>query len=266
MLRLLLAPIMILAAGVGSPLQGADQPDDADGFSCRVCERKAAELARCQGLDPDEYFTGLVFNPPGMQTGFARSSCFDRLALNYRDVTLCAEVRERKSMWFDGSALSRQACERRVHERAAGDPRVLIADIHRLDEMQWFRNGNGRDFDVHVRTSGSYAHRYALKLLMLDSKGARTRTLWDNEYGYRAVDHERRILIRAGDLHAAAAALGVEPPYRVRLTFALVEPTLAELEQFSAMSPTERESSLEQWVDPAALRRDPRDLAGDMRR
>ncbi|MDN5782572.1 MAG: hypothetical protein L0H23_11235, partial [Luteimonas sp.] len=165
------------------------------------------------------------------------------------------------SIFFDGSAFSRQACERRVREAVAGDPQVVIADIHRLAGMQWFRNGNGRDFDVHVRTSGSYAHRYALTLLMLDEKGARSQTLWHREYGYRAEDDELRILIRAADMDAAATALGVESPYRVRLTLALVEPGLAEVAQFAAMSPGERKSSLEQVVDPGALRRDPRDLA-----
>ncbi|QOW25519.1 hypothetical protein [Lysobacter sp. H23M47] len=255
-LRALLAQIVILAGGVAAyPLLAADRAGDADSSSCKVCERKAAELAQCQGIDADEYFTGLVFNPPGMQTGFARSSCFNRLALNYRDATLCVEVRERESMFFNGSALSRPACERRIRDAAAGDPRVVIADIRRLAGMQWYRNGNGRDFDVHVRSAGSYAHRYALRLAMLDEKGARTQTLWDREYGYRAEDNERTVLIRSEDLDAAAAALGVEPPYRVRLTMALVEPSLAELAQFSAMAPAERESSLEQLVDPGTLRR-----------
>ena len=130
----------------------------------------------------------------------------------YRDATLCAQVRERKSLFFHGSSLSPGRCERRVREAIAGDPHVVIADIHRLVGMQWFRDGNGRDVDVHVRFSGSYAHRYALTLVMLDQEGARTQTLWHREYGIRAQDKELALLIRAPAIEAAVAALGVASP------------------------------------------------------
>lgn len=256
--------LVTLAATVcvaAKPALAADPSAAALTSGCRACERKAADVARCDGIDPAAYFTGMLFNPQGMQTGYERASCFNRLALEYRDLSLCAEVRERGSLFFDGSALSRQACEQRVREAAAGDRQVVIADIHRLDEVQWFRNGNGRDFDVHVRTVGSYAHRYALTVQMLDA-GGRRRTLWHREIGLRAGNIGPRALVRSADMDAAAAALGVQPPYRLRVSLALVEPGIAEVAQFAEMPPAERQSSVERVIDPAALQRDPRDLAG----
>ncbi|MDN5781744.1 MAG: hypothetical protein L0H23_06945, partial [Luteimonas sp.] len=90
MLQKLFLPIMLLAASVASgPVVSGDRSGDADSFGCKVCERKAAEVAQCHGIDAGEYFTGLVFNPPGMQTGYKRSSCFNRVARTYRDATLC---------------------------------------------------------------------------------------------------------------------------------------------------------------------------------
>src|SRR3546814_18058747 len=82
-------------------------------------------------MDPADYVTGLLFNPSGMKTYFKRSSCLQAIAVDYRDASLCEDVRERKSLFFDGSAISRASCERRVEERARSDPKVIISDIHR---------------------------------------------------------------------------------------------------------------------------------------
>ncbi|NLG60472.1 MAG: hypothetical protein GX538_09990 [Gammaproteobacteria bacterium] len=85
-----------------------------------------------------------------------------------------------------------------------------------------------------------------------------SRVLWRDGYGMRAADHELRVRIPESDMAAAADALGVHPPYRVRVTFALVEPGLAEVAQFAAMPLGERESSVDQVLDPSALEREAR--------
>src|SRR3546814_6147848 len=127
------------------------RPGSAVEFQSNACDVKASEVERCRRMDPADYVTGLVFNPPGMKTYFKRSSCLQAIAVDYRDASLCEEVRERKSLFFDGSAISRASCERRVEERARSDPKVIISDIHRLADVAYFRNGNGRDIDVRVR-------------------------------------------------------------------------------------------------------------------
>lgn len=238
-----LALLMLASAGGAS----------AAGFPCRACDLKASEVERCRRIDPDEYSTGLFFNPPGMKSLYQRSSCLNALAYTYRDKSLCEEVRERKSLFFDGSAITRENCERRVREARAGDPVVVIAEVKRLAEVRWFRNGNGRDFNVHVMTSGSYPHTYELTVLMLDEAGAPGQVLWRNSYGKRAVDQQFQVRIPEPDMSVAAAALGLQPPYRFRITFALVEPGLAEVAQFASMPLEERESSVEQTLDPYGL-------------
>ena len=247
------------AAGSGPARPSAvTSGGDADGFGCKACELKAAEVGRCRSIDPEAYATGLLFNPAGKKTFYKRSSCLFELARKYRDASLCAEVRERKSMFFDGSAFTRASCEQSVREALAGDPAREISDIKRLAEARWFRNGNGRDLDLHVQMSGSYPHRYGLTVLMLGDDDEESRVLWRDAYGLRGRDHQLRVRIPGPDMAAAADALGVQPPYRVRVTFALVEPGLAELAEFAAMSPRERESSVEQLLDPSALEREPR--------
>lgn len=258
---MLLLSLLVACAAAGSdgalPVAAPGGGEPA-GFSCPACELKASEVERCRSIDPEEYSTALLFNPPGMKTLYQRSSCLFSLARKYRDASLCAEVRERKSLFFDGSALTRESCEREVREAIAGDPPVVVADVKRLADVRWFRNGNGRDFDVHVLASGSFPHRYGLTVLMFDEAGAASRVLWRDTHGMRAEDQRLRVRIPEADMAAAAAALGVQAPYRFRFAFALVEPGLAEVEQFAALPPDERESSVDQVLDPYALEREPK--------
>src|SRR3546814_17043831 len=95
-------------------------------------------------MDPADYVTGLLFNPPGMKTYFKRSSCLQAIAVAYRDASLCEEVRERKSLFFDGPALSRASCERRVAARARSAPKGITSDISQRAAVATFRTGNGR--------------------------------------------------------------------------------------------------------------------------
>lgn len=235
-------------------------PGDAAGFRCNACDVKASEVERCRRMDPVEYSTGLLFNPPGNKTLFRRSSCLQGLAVRYADAALCEEVRERKSLFFDGSAISRASCEQRVREAARDAPVVVIRDIHRLDRVGWFRNGNGRDIDVRVGTSGSYRHKYEITVSMLGASGANSQALHRNDY-WRGTDAGTLwILLREAQVAAAAKALALQPPYRFRVTLALVNPSLAEVRQFVSLARDERESSVDQRIDPAKLERDPANL------
>src|SRR3546814_4654841 len=147
---------------VGSVGVCGGRPGSAAEFHCTACDVKASEVERCRRMDPAASVTGLLFNPPGMKTYFKRSSCLQAIAVDYRDASLCEEVGERKSLFFDGSAISRASCERRVEERARGDPKVIISDSYRLADVAYFRHGDGRALPERVGSSGAYRHPYAL--------------------------------------------------------------------------------------------------------
>lgn len=231
-------------------------PGDTPAFSCKVCDRKAAAVKECQDIDPGEYSTGLLFNSPGGKTYFARSSCLQAAARKFRDPTLCEEVRERESLFFDGSAISRESCERLVQEAARQTPVAVIRDLYRPAAVEYFRNGNGRDIDVHIAFSGTYRHRYALTVSMVDEAGAASERLHHDEYSLGPASRGLRIRLQEAQVAAAADALSLATPYRFRVRLALVEPSLAELQQFAAMSPAERESVVDHRIDPAMLVRE----------
>jgi hypothetical protein len=251
---------MAIACAVGALALLDGRPGNAAEFRCSACDVKASEVERCWRMDPKDYSTAMFFNPPGMKALYKRSSCLQGLAVRYRDASLCEEVRERKSLFFDGSAISRASCEQRVQERARNDPKVVISDIHRLADVAYVRNGNGRDIDVRVGFSGSYQHRDELTVSMVDETGANIETLHRNDYWRGASTGALHIVVRQAKIAAAAEALALEPPYRFRVTLALVEPSLAEVRQFASLPRELRESSIERRIDPAKLERDISDL------
>ncbi|NNG13191.1 MAG: hypothetical protein HKM88_08090, partial [Halobacteria archaeon] len=81
--------------------------------------------------------TGLLFNPPGMQTYYYRSQCYHDLAIASLNEAHCAAVIERKSLLFDGSHYSQHACLARVRQIRADQaaPRVDPNRIARIETL-----------------------------------------------------------------------------------------------------------------------------------
>src|SRR2546425_4233937 len=64
----------------------------------------------CRSISESAFVTGLFFNPSGTQTFFSRSLCFQKLAALEQNEALCDEVRERPSMFLNGSKISKWRC------------------------------------------------------------------------------------------------------------------------------------------------------------
>src|SRR3546814_1936301 len=64
---------LVVACVVGAVALFGGRPGSAVEFHCNACDVKASEVERCQRMDPADYVTGLLFNPPGMKTYFKRS-------------------------------------------------------------------------------------------------------------------------------------------------------------------------------------------------
>ena len=149
-----------------------------------------------------EYSTGLLFNPVGYKTYFHRSECIQRLAIDERDLALCDQARERKSWFFDGSAISPGACrmavDMKLDEERAELEQFLQAQPYRIESVTIRRNGNGKDYDVLLDASGDYAARYSFSL------GVRTATgldeIFEDSSYYSSSTGTRHLLLRAGDL------------------------------------------------------------------
>lgn len=195
------AVVALLVSGVLSAVFcGATSAAPADRFA----EERNREIARCKAIDEKAYSTGMIFNPKGQATMFERSRCFQELAIAERDPSLCTNVAERQSWFFDGSAISEKSCLERVAQRIEKDRRDFAAkDFSRLHQLRSFalsRNGNGRDFDFEVQTAGSMSSAYQLALEFTPAGDGDVVSVYDDTTLFADTDSRKVILLRQSQL------------------------------------------------------------------
>ncbi len=166
----------------------------------RFAERKQQSIERCQAIDEKAYRTGMIFNPKGQVTMFERSRCFQKLAVEERDPLLCGKVVEKKSWFFDGSAISEVSCRNLVARRIEMDAQEsALKDfslLHRLRSAAFARNGNGKDFNFELKTEGSMSGAYELALLFSPASGGETVLIEDETNQFGGTDSRRIFLLR----------------------------------------------------------------------
>ena len=144
----------------------------ADDFA----DRHAAAIKNCQAISPADFQSGLLFNPEGYRSYYVRSKCFQRTAEDFRDATLCDNVRERRDFFSSSWGYSKSNCLKLVRAKVEQD-RVLIEEekasytqgrpVHLMD-FTIVANGNGKDFDIKPIFSAGYAHGYHLNVTLID--------------------------------------------------------------------------------------------------
>lgn len=214
--------------------------------------------AHCSAIPADRYSTGLIFNPKGYETSYERSACFQSLALELRDGRLCHQARERTSLLFDGSGISPAACNRKIAEQIRQDAKdaVRLHKLQKLDALSLTRNGNRRDINVHIQTSGGAVASYRLALSLLSDDGGQRNLLSD----WQPMDDqpgEIVLLIHQSSLIQALAGHPVDRAIRLRAALDLVPQSLGDQAVYSHVPRNERESVVETRFVPSALKPEP---------
>lgn len=142
-------------------------------------EARAKAVMACESIDASDSQSGMLFNPDGYRSYYVRSKCFQDAAVLYRDVTLCDQVRERRSLLFSSWGYAPARCRQLVTQGEARDraeletmKRAYTAGGMRLRDFRIERNGNGRDVDIIPILAGTYAHGYTLTFEILPESGA----------------------------------------------------------------------------------------------
>jgi hypothetical protein len=142
-------------------------------------EARSKAVLACEAISSSESQSGLLFNPDGFRSYYVRSKCFQDAAVLYRDVTLCDQVRERRSLLFSSWGYAPARCRQLVTQGEARDraeleklKRAYAAGGIRLRDFRIERNGNGRDIDIIPILTGTYAHGYTLTFEILPGSGA----------------------------------------------------------------------------------------------
>ena len=197
-------------------------------FSASYDELRLAAVKRCEAIDPAAYQSGLLFNPDGYRSYYVTSECFQRIAVEFRDETLCAQVRRRYSLFSSSWGYSQAQCSKRVREGIAADEKVL-AEIKqryqqgavRLREFRLERNGNGRDFDIIPAFTGEYAHGYVLRLEILQPGAGQEAVLLHSSGYYVDGNSNLRVFLRREQIRQRFPGLGLGQPYTMRATLIL---------------------------------------------
>lgn len=122
----------------------------------------------CESISSKAYETVLIGNSKNYQTFYFRSECYQKMAIQNRDEILCDKVEERKSIFFDGSAISQQACLEAVKKKMNQDftERVRPETIHRIQSVNISQIPNADTANVKVSTNGSLWSTYEFSILL----------------------------------------------------------------------------------------------------
>jgi hypothetical protein len=184
---------------------------------------RTAAIAACDAIDATAYQTGLAFNPDGYRSYYVRSECFQKTAVQFRDLTLCDRVRQRRALFSSSWGYSPANC-RTLVARAVDADRAEIGEIRRryesasmrLRDVRIERNGNGRDYDVIPAFEGTEGHGYTITIEIAPAAG-RPAVVHTNGY-YVDPRSALRIFIRRQEIAARVPAFEPGRPYQVRAT------------------------------------------------
>jgi hypothetical protein len=228
----------------------------SDSRADELAARLHAATLHCNNIPSQEYETALIFNPPGMQTLYPRSVCFQELAVKLRDDSLCDSVKERKSLFFDGSGISGEKCRQLVQEQVSRDRTIgsQIKDIYRVAGVSFERNGNDKDVDVKIIASGSYRHTYNVTIALVSTPDKAERIVYRNDHFFGPGAEKLVLYIPQPVILSALMGRPLENPCRVRTRLTLV-PSTEEVTAFSFIPVTAKESVYEASVSFGRLRR-----------
>jgi hypothetical protein len=182
----------------------------------------------CQAIDPSAYQTGLFLNPEGHRSYYVRSQCLQRVAVEFRDEALCAQVRRRRA-WFSSSwGYSKAQCRKLVREGMAADEEALTEEKRRYQRaalrLVGFgveRNGNGRDYDIVPAFAGEHPHAYVLRFELL-AAGPAGEAVTIHSDGYHLDGASRlRIFVRREEIRERVPRFAPGQLYTLRATLIL---------------------------------------------
>ena len=198
----------------------------ADGIlAIEYASARSAAVTACEAIDPGASQSGLYGNPDGYRSFYVRSECFQKAAVQFRDESLCAKVRQRRSVFASSWGYSPSQCRKVVTQGIATDRATLDAMKQRylqgavqLRSFRIERNGNGRDFDIVPAFSGSYAHGYRLTFEILGASSSSAPVLIHSSGYYLDANSNLNIYVPQADIRYRFPSFVLGRPYQVRAT------------------------------------------------
>ena len=189
-------------------------------------QQHAAAVGACEAISAREYQSGLALNPAGYRSYYLRSQCVQKAALTFRDIKLCAKVRQRRALFSSSWGYSKSNCKKLVEAGIAKDREAIeqmkrdYAEGHvRLSDFRIERNGNGRDFDIIPEFSGAGAHGYQLVFeIIRDDPGLSPVLLKDSGFYLEGNTNNIRIYVPQQALRKRFPGFSLNKSWQVRAT------------------------------------------------
>jgi hypothetical protein len=188
--------------------------------------RKAAAVGQCDKIGAGEYQTGLLFNPDGYRSYYVRSQCVQQAAVEFRDESLCSQVRRRYSLFSSSWGISSTQCRKLVSQGISTDRAVLerlkqqyASGPMQLETFRVQRNGNGRDFDFIPVVKGNFAHGYRLTFEIVPN--GRSPILLHSDGYYLDANSNLSIYVRQTEIRQRFPEFELNSRYQVRATVVL---------------------------------------------
>jgi hypothetical protein len=197
-------------------------------LSANYSDLLALAIGKCEVIDPNEYQSGLFFNPDGYRSYYFRSECYQRAAIQFRDDVLCSKVIRRYSLFSSSWGYSEGNCRKLVAEGISADREMLekarkeyLPSPVRLRDFRIERNGNGRDFDIVPLFIGTYGHGYILRFEVIPpGAGGKSIVLHSSGY-YLDGKNDIRIFLSQQEIRKRFAAFSLNGSYTIRATIVL---------------------------------------------
>jgi hypothetical protein len=184
---------------------------------------RATAVKTCEAIDANQSQSALAFNPDGYRSYYVRSECLQRAAVQFRDLTLCDRVRQRRALLWSSWGYSPENCRTLVGQAIDAD-RKEIEEIRRtylaksmvLRDFRIERNGNGRDYEVIPSFEGTDGHGYMIAIEIVPLTG-RPMAIHTNGY-YVDPRSALHIFIPLSDIKTRVPGFEPGRAYRVRAT------------------------------------------------
>lgn len=184
-----------------------------------------AGIERCEAIPKKKGQTFMIFNPKKHRTVYYRSSCFQGLAINHRQVSLCDHVIERKSWFFDGSGVSPEACVSAVALKAREDreaaAKIDAGQIIKIASAALKQNGNGRDYDLNVEFTGTEYNQYRLSAFVIDDTDKKIK-IFEKIHSYSETSLSRHFFIERSAFDQLPDHLKHRTAHKIELEMQLI--------------------------------------------
>lgn len=252
---LLFGPIvMYWLLGIAPQLPPLDQdigrPEIVDGllidpaFDGRFTSRQeyldslAVGLKKCDSIPVynGEFFDGI--NPDGSAfSAWNRSSCYQRLAVEYHSPEVCNNVWRRYSIFRQSWRFSEPTCRCKVQGGRQDTSADIYKQIHRhrdggmrLVEITTTKSGNGARYELPVKFVGTQSGSYRIQIYLLDEQG----------YPQQILLRDLDIPNKFGEYNLGVsrdAILEIFPDFRPGKSIPTIVVNTLTLEKFGAVDP-----------------------------